>query len=1054
MIHKNYRVINASAGSGKTYALVLNLLSICLKHPNQPDRIGNILALTFTNKAANEMKHRIISWLTAFAGEDFAENGELKNIQQKMQAQGTEVSLSELHRRSKKILDYVLHNYSALNIGTIDKFNSRLVRSFSYELGLAQNFNLEINAEPYLVEAVEKMLEEIGDENEVSDAFMDFVNYSLDNDERVNLTKTLYNSAKEFVQDKHYFRLSQNKDFDWKVYGQAKQKLRDNIKTLKAESQQIAESCVQLFNERDLTIADFAGGSVNGIAKFFFETLKYFKKERPDIPFPKDEESALKTFEKGASSSGKKRQGEILEIIEFLIESRWKIIKNYIAIQREEKTLHALLPLKVNKDIQDKLAEIEDKNDVVLLSKFNLMIHEQLRTEPTAFIYEKVGTQFSHYFFDEFQDTSFLQWQNFIPLRDHAVNSDEMSFTLVGDPKQSIYRFRGGDSELMLDIINRKEKSQALADIENLEHNWRSAKNIVEFNNGLYQFLSTHTQESHCDIFGKGSQQIPKSSGNGRVRINLIENAKREIYFDEVANKMRTDLQDCLDNGFRFSDITILCRSNKEILQFSRLLSNLKVNYNGQEEYIKSVSESGLTLNLSSTLLALTEFLKWEQNPKNMQFPVKMLYHLDVLGRIKTEDFSAEMMQMLSCKTKPAMMDFVKNKYGLNLHSGTLLNLNLYNFVEHYLHEFSVGGKEADFLFNYLEMLYAFSQNAGANLKEFLRFWDEEAHDSTIQASDNLDAVKLMTIHKAKGLEFPVVFLPMANSHKDKKFNNWFDVKDHEGLASVNVKSFSSEAEVYDEELAKWNEENTYQNLIDRFCLQYVATTRAAEQLYLYIEKPNKTTNYLEIYDFLKTNILKDEQNEELSSYDLYPVSPEDLKKKETSETEKFITKSVTFKNEIRPNPEAIKIATPSKSYQNRVEKVRTGIFTHEVLSKINSAADVEKTLATYVLEGIITQDEKVEIAGRIFSIINDSRYARYFEAGQKIINEKDIMISADGESKIYRPDRLINTGDGYIILDFKTGDIKEKHQQQLNEYRAILEKLGERVLETELIYV
>src|SRR5690606_7866980 len=216
--------------------------------------------------AANEMKHRIISWLTAFAGEDFAENGELKNIQQKMQAQGTDVSLRELHRRSKKILDYVLHNYSALNIGTIDKFNSRLVRSFSYELGLAQNFNLEINAEPYLVEAVEKMLEEIGDENEVSDAFMDFVNYSLDNDERVNLTKTLYNSAKEFVQDKHYFRLSQNKDFDWKVYGQAKQKLRDNIKTLKAESQQIAESCVQLFNERDLTIADFAGGSVNGIA--------------------------------------------------------------------------------------------------------------------------------------------------------------------------------------------------------------------------------------------------------------------------------------------------------------------------------------------------------------------------------------------------------------------------------------------------------------------------------------------------------------------------------------------------------------------------------------------------------------------------------------------------------------------------------------------------------------------------------------------------------------------------------------------------------------------
>lgn len=1054
MIHKNYRVINASAGSGKTYALVLNLLTICLKQPNQPDRIGNILALTFTNKAANEMKHRIISWLTAFTGKDFAENGELRNIQLKMQSQGFEVSLEELHRRSKKILDYVLHNYSALNIGTIDKFNSRLVRSFSYELGLAQNFNLEINAEPYLVEAVEKMLNDIGGDSDVSEAFMDFVNYSLDNDQRVNLTKTLYTSAKEFVQDKHYFQLNQNKDFDWKVYGQAKQKLRDNIKNLKTESSQITESSLHLLNERNLKIGDFAGGAKNSIAKFFFEANRYFKKERPDFPFPKDEESATENFLKGSSASAKKRQGEILEILNYLIETRRKIIKNYIEIQREEKTLHALLPLKVNKDIQDKLAEIEDKNDVVLLSKFNLMIYEQLRTEPTAFIYEKVGTQFSHYFFDEFQDTSFLQWQNFIPLRDHAVNSEEMSFTLVGDPKQSIYRFRGGDSQLMLDIINRTEKSQALADLENLEHNWRSAKNIVEFNNGLYQFLSAHTREAHCDIFGKGSQQIAKSADNGRVRINLIEKSTRDIYFEEVANKMREDMQSCLDSGFRFSDITILCRSNKEILQFSRLLSNLKVNYNGQEEYIKSVSESGLTLNLSSTLLALTEFLRWEQNPKNMQFPVKMLYHLDDLGRIKTEDFTADMMEMLSFRTKPEMEQFIYEKYGLNLNSSTLLNLNLYNFVEHYLQEFSVAGKETDFLFNYLEILYAFSQNAGANLKEFLRFWDEEAHEATIQASDNLDAVKLMTIHKAKGLEFPVVFLPMANSHKDKNFNNWFEVRDHEGLASVNVKGFSKEAEIYDEELAKFNDENTYQNLIDRFCLQYVATTRAAEQLYLYIEKPNNTTNYLEIYDFLKPNIPKDEQNEELSSYDLYPVSPEDLKKKEISETEKFTTRSVTFKNEIRPNPEAIKIATPSKSYQNRVEKVRTGIFTHEVLSKINSAADVEKTLATYVLEGIITLEEKKEIAERIFNIINDSRYARYFEPNQKVINEKDIMISADGESQIYRPDRLINTGDGYIILDFKTGDIKEKHQQQLNEYRAVLEKLGERVLETELIYV
>ena len=195
---------------------------------------------------------------------------------------------------------------------------------------------------------------------------------------------------------------------------------------------------------------------------------------------------------------------------------------------------------------------------MVLLSKFNILIHENLREEPSSYIYEKVGTKFSHYFFDEFQDTSFLQWQNFIPLRDHATSSQDMSFTLVGDPKQSIYRFRGGDSQLMLDIINKKEKSLVHAELENLENNWRSAKNIVDFNNQLYLFLSGHTQTEHCEIFGNGSQQTAKSELEGNVRINLTENSPKKIFYEDVAEKMSEDIQSCVDKGLKLSDITIL----------------------------------------------------------------------------------------------------------------------------------------------------------------------------------------------------------------------------------------------------------------------------------------------------------------------------------------------------------------------------------------------------------------------------------------------------------------------------------------------------------------
>ncbi len=515
---------------------------------------------------------------------------------------------------------------------------------------------------------------------------------------------------------------------------------------------------------------------------------------------------------------------------------------------------------------------------------------------------------------------------------------------------------------------------------------------------------------------------------------------------------MRQDIQKCVDKGYKLSDITILCRGNFDIFSFSQLLGNSKIIYEGKEDYIKTISESGLTLNLSSTVLALTEFLRWEQNPKNFQFPVKMLYYLMVLGRIEVKDFSAEMMAMLAYSNKTEMQEFIAAKYGLQLSSKGLLQLNLYNFVEHFVQEFSVQNKETDFLFNYLEMLFAYSQNSAATLKEFIKFWDEEANATTIQASDNLDAVKLMTIHKAKGLEFPVVFLPMRNEHKDGKFSNWLNIDEENGLSSVNIDPFGKELEVYDEDMAKFNQENAYQNKIDRYCLQYVATTRAVEQIFFYIEKPNKSGNNLEIYDFLEPKIPRDENGEALSSFDLYETSDENALKK--GKGEGLQTKPIRFKSDKKKNPDAVKIATPSKNYQNRVEKVRTGIFTHEILSKINSEKDVEKTLEAYLLEGTITLEEKEEIAERILRILKDDNYSDYFAENQHVINEKDIMISENGVSKIYRPDRMINTGTGYIIIDFKTGDEREKHQEQIAEYRSVLEKLGKKVLRTEIIYV
>ena len=1046
-MQNSYTVINASAGSGKTYALVQRLLMICLRYPNQQQSIRNILALTFTNKAANEMKERILSWLGKFSAKDYADNTDLKNIQKAFEEQGLRITIDELHHRSKKLLDYVLHNYSTLNIGTIDRFNSRLVRSFSYELGLAKNFNLEIEAEPFLIEAVDKMLDQIGENETISNSFMDYVDYSLENNERINLNKNLYDSAKEFVKDIHYEHLKSNKSFDDANYENIKNTLRKEIVLNKKQSAELAASSIDLFKTRNIDIEDFAQGK-NGIGGFFTKVIDFYQQKRAGFPFPTtQEESVINNYRKGASSKSKHKESEIFEILDPLLDNRMKLILLYIETQKKEKVLSALLPLKVNKDIQDELQKIEEENDLVLLSKFNILINENLKNEPSAFIYEKIGAQFQHYFFDEFQDTSELQWQNFVPLRDHSVSTEYTSFTLVGDPKQSIYRFRGGESKLMLDIINKKEFSPKEADLLVLKDNWRSARNIVQFNNELYRFHSEGLLEEHKNIFGEDAEQSPKSKIDGRVKVNLIDNLTNEEFYNDTSERMRKDIQECLDNGFKFSDITILCRGNFDIFSYSQKLGSLKVQYRGEETNIKTISDKGLTLELSNTLKAVIEFLRWEINPKNKHCLIMMMYHLNTLGKIHMPDFTLEMKEILDIDGNEEILQFIQQKYSLQLKQDNFPRFNLYNFIEYYINEFSVENRETDFLLNFLEMLFNFTQNAGASTKEFLKYWDEEASAYTIQASENIDAIQIMTIHKSKGLEFPIVFIPMMNKNRDSEFTNWFDTNENEALKSVNINQFSKNLEVYDEEILFFNSKNSYKNMIDRLCLQYVATTRPVEQLFFYLQKANKTSNNLELLEFLQTKNV-----EQADVFDVYEVNPEMLKKYSKDKSSSFKTQNIQDLKNVNEKSTSIRIATPSKNYQVRNEKVRIGLFVHELLSKINTEKDISKVLEGYALEGQITLEEKNEIQHTLEEIVKT--YAEFFDEKWEVINEKDIMISENGESHIFRPDRILKGEEGYIIVDFKTGEQKAKDEAQVEGYKNILERLGKKVLKTQIIYL
>ena len=1044
-MNNSYTVINASAGSGKTYTLVQRILSICLKNPNQEKTIGHILALTFTNKAANEMKERILDWLKKFTAKDYETCDELLNLQKNLANEGIKIDIHELHYRAQKLMDYILHHYSTLNISTIDKFNSKLVRSFSNELGLAQNFNLEVQSEPHLIEAVDKMLDQIGDNPTLSDAFLDYIHYNLDSNQKVNLNKTLYDSAKVFVNDIHYDALQKNENFDWESYAITKDKLRQEIKTLKTEAKDLANAALDLIKSQGLENGDFAGGGKQSIMYFF---TSFLEKEIPKLYDTEEEEDKkILSYQKGPSKAGESKSHLIFEILDTLLQSRMRIIQLYIMHRKKENILKSLLPLKLNKEIQDELHKIESEKDLVLLSKFNIIINENLKNEPSEFIYEKIGTRFQHFFFDEFQDTSVLQWQNFVPLRDHSLAVENTSFTLVGDPKQSIYRFRGGESQLMLDIISGNENVQKKAELVSLSNNFRSAANIVDFNNRLYDYMSKYLKTEHQDIFGREAFQNPKPNQiNGRVLVNLFDSANKDEVFDEMANRMQNDIQECIDNGFNFSDITILCRGNNDILRFSQLLGRLKVRYKTSETYIRTISESGLTLELSYTLKALIEFLKWKLNPNNYQFLVLMLYYLNQTGRVTMQDFSQEVSELLVLNDQDSILKEITNRYQLNLEDQNKTQLNLYNEIEQYITEISVADKEINFILNFLELLYAFTQNAGATTKEFLRYWEEEASKKAIQASDNVDAIQIMTIHKSKGLEFPIVLLPYFQKNKDGEFTDWFET-DEKALQNVNLNQFTKSFNVYDDQIQSFNLRNTYKNMLDRYCLQYVATTRPVEQLFLYVEKPTKVST-LELYDFLVA-----EKGDAENRFDLYETDDLKLKKqifeKHEAKHELLNLSDLSIHDKKVNN---IKIATPSKNYQTRNEKVREGIFTHELLSKINSEKDIKKTLTQYLLKGLITVDESIEIEQNLKALI--SKYPLYFGENLDIENERDIMISHRGDTHLHRPDRIVKTEKGWYIVDFKTGAHDPEYEKQIQRYEFVLKHLGHTILKTEIIYL
>ncbi|WP_185876973.1 UvrD-helicase domain-containing protein [Blattabacterium cuenoti] len=842
IIPSTLKIYNASAGSGKTFFLVKNYLYILLKNRNS-DEFKKILALTFTKKASEEMKKRILQCLKEFSNPirikkeySYLLNNLIKDLN---------LTKQQLHRRSKKILSSIFHDFHSFskNISTIDKFNYNIVRSF-YS---TKKIDLEMDTEKILFKVVDNLLCRLNNSEKWSDILVQFSIEKLREGKNWDLRKELFKMARIIMDENNFLPVKKIKSYSLENFVQLKNVLIKRTRKFEEKCETQGRKFFVFLRENYISEKSFLNSE---FPKFF---QKFKTKNILLNPFHENLENNIqkKIF---YSKNSKKSQRILIEKNQNKIISLYNktksIYNNNISCYLLDKIfLRNINILSIIHEIEKELNFIKNEKRIILNIELNKIIYEKITKETFPKIYEKIGTKYKHYFIDEFQDISFLQWNNIKILIENAL-SENGSAMIVGDPKQSIYRWRGGDSKQFIKLINYKSINYK-KELKTLEKNFRSYKEIVKFNNSLYKSISKiFRSHDYKNIYLNSKQKVFKKSG-GYVEINfikslLVSNYKEHIYF-QVKNK----IEKLLRKKYLLSDISLLVRNNKEghFLSERLIEDGFKVN-TSVSLLIKNQLEIQIIINLFYII----------SNPYCYQKRVVLIFLLlrkkFLLTKKKYHDFIMEIiffpldifLKKISLKNK----FFVKKIY----------NKTIYSISEEIINSFELLNKNSTAsIYSFLDFVYRFMKKKGNSIIDFLNYWESKKEKESVIISDNnKNSIHVMTIHKSKGLQFPIVILPFAdwNSHsnnKRKKEGGWIDVNPHlyNGLNTIYL-----EIEPYLKQI-KHNKEihNFYKNYIsntmnDNINLLYVATTRPIEQLIFFSKLENEKTISFYIKNFLQ----------------------------------------------------------------------------------------------------------------------------------------------------------------------------------------------------------
>ena len=1027
-----FKVYNASAGSGKTFTLVKEYLKILLESSDSK-RFQSILAITFTNKAAAEMKERVIDNLREFSSKEIIEN---KTPMFLLLEEEMHITDEILHSRSSKVLQNILNNYSSFNITTIDSFTYRLIRSFAFDLGLSMNFDVEMDTKSLLNEAVDLLISRIGEDIELTKVLLDFSIQKTNEDKSWDISRELKEIAHILLNENDHSYVKQLRDKSLSEFIELKEKLKERVVSIENRLKETGEKGMQLIRDFDLEDNDFYRSMIPNHFKNLssnFKKAKFF------------DQSTLKERIEERNFYAKSKSEEIKTSIESIINPLLELYTQSENLYKEhiryKLFLGSLIPLAVLSKIDEALEEVKEDKNIHLNAEFNKIISEHLREQPAALIYEKIGERYKYYFIDEMQDTSKLQWSNLIPLIANSLSQENAKLMLLGDAKQSIYRWRGGEAEQFIDLSNNENPFFIEKERHFLDTNRRSFSEIVTFNNDLFQFISRYfNNDDYREIYFNENVQKTTSKEGGYVNLSFLEEGltteeKKEHYLQNVL-EIIIDLK----NDFNLNEICVITRKRSQGVAIANYLT---------ENNIEIISSETLLLQNSEKVQFIISLLTFLEQKSNKEAKLNTLIFLYEHLKIKEDQhtFFSDFIDL----------DILSFFNGLNAKGASFNYLEFtispfYESIETIVRGFRlVIGSDSHVQF-FLDEVLQYTIKKSEGKQGFLTYWEEKKDKLSIVVPEEKNAVRIMTIHKSKGLEFPVVIFPYdLDIYRELNPKTWYPIEDKKEFKNFDnlLVSSSKNLEYTGKMGADLYLERKNQLELDNINLLYVTLTRAVEQLYILTERKKESDtpkHYSQFMtEYLKHSGFYDEGKLEYEFGLKTRISEKKQPTENSLELQHFISNSWKENNINIVTNTSLLWDTP------KGEAIQYGNLIHEILSKIKTYLDVHDTIDTYLNAGIISLEESKSVESIIVKIVTHERLKQYYTNDFSIYNEREILTSF---KEVVKPDRFVVKNNKAIIIDYKTGKPDKKYIQQLALYEDALKEVGFKVLKKILVYI